>query len=165
MRSLLLIVLSTLAVLLAATEAVSPNAPNLEAVTKNRKYTLTSKIQPSSAEYSVNEKRNLRADIGNMGMEAFKTDDEERLPSISTLVEKIKAFLYGFKLGFSPKTESKLVLRYEEKLLFFFTKIYNAKETPESLRAKYMGRRGNVVIERFDAWYKKKVAANELAPN
>ncbi|ETO58558.1 hypothetical protein F444_23065 [Phytophthora nicotianae P1976] len=162
MRSLLLIVLSTLAVLLAATEAVSPNAPNLEAVTKNRKYTLTSKIQPSSAEYSVNEKRNLRTDIGNMGMEAFKTDDEERLPSISTLVEKIKAFLYGFKLGFSPKTESKLVLRYEEKL---FTKIYNAKETPESLRAKYMGRRGNVVIERFDAWYKKKVAANELAPN
>ncbi|ETO67609.1 hypothetical protein F444_15487 [Phytophthora nicotianae P1976] len=161
MRSILLIVLSTLAVLLAATEAVSPNAPNLEAVTKNRKYTLTSKIQPSPAEYSVNERRNLRTDSGNMGMEAFKTDDEERL-SISTIVENIKAFLYGVKIGFSPKTESKLVLRFEEK---FFTKIYNAKETPESLRAKYMGTRGNAIFERFDAWYKKKVAANELAPN
>ncbi|ETO99671.1 hypothetical protein F441_22916 [Phytophthora nicotianae CJ01A1] len=162
MRSILLIVLSTLAVLLAATEALSPNAPNLEAVTKNRQYTLTSKIQPSPAEYSVNERRNLRTDSGNMGMEAFKTDDEERLSSISTIVENIKAFLYGVKIGFSPKTESKLVLRFEEKL---FTKIYNAKETPESLRAKYMGTRGNAIFERFDAWYKKKNAANELAPN
>ncbi|ETL32508.1 hypothetical protein F441_15297 [Phytophthora nicotianae CJ01A1] len=151
MRSLLLIVLSTLVVFLTSTGAVPPNAPNLKTVTKNQKYILT-----WPAEDSVNEKRSLRADRRGVDMEAFKTDDEERG---STIMERLMAPLYGLKLGLSPSTQSKWVLRYEEQI---FTKLYNAKETPVSLRAKYTGRNGNAVFHRFKAWYEKKVAAKRV---
>ncbi|KAF1789912.1 hypothetical protein GQ600_21797 [Phytophthora cactorum] len=59
MRSLLLIVFSTLVVLLATTGAVSPDVPNLEPATKKSGYASTSPVRSLSAEYNVDEKRRL----------------------------------------------------------------------------------------------------------
>nr|AKS48941.1 effector protein IpiO [Phytophthora infestans] len=149
MRSLLLTVLLTLVVLLATTGAVSSN------LNTAGNYASTSKIRFLSTEYSADEKRSLRGDYNSEVTKEPNTADEERAFSISKSAEYVKMVFYAFKIGFSPRTQSKTVLRYEDKL---FTALYKSGETPISLRTKYLDKASaSVFFNRFKNWYDKNV--------
>ncbi|KAG3126148.1 hypothetical protein PI126_g22448 [Phytophthora idaei] len=161
MRSLLLIVFSTLVVLLATTGAVSPNVPNLEPATKKSGYASTSQVHSLPAEYNVDDKRRLRGDDNSMGMEKFNTDDEDRASIISRIVAQAKTYYLLMRVGINPHTQSKSVMRYEDEL---YNALYQLRETPVRAIIAKMGHK-NIFAIRYKAWYDKKLAANNLAPN
>ncbi|KAG3235771.1 hypothetical protein PI124_g19203 [Phytophthora idaei] len=161
MRSLLLIVFSTLVVLLATTGAVSPNVPNLEPATKKSGYASTSQVHSLPAEYNVDDKRRLRGDDNSMGMEKFNTDDEDRASIISRIVAQAKQYYLFMRVGINPHIQSKSVMRLEDE---WFNTLYQSGVTPVMAIIAKMGHK-NSIAPRYKAWYDKKLAANNLAPN
>lgn len=97
MRSLLLVILSTLVVLSATTGAISLNTRKLATVTDS-KYVSTFPIRSLLAGHNVIKKRSLRSDDSNAIMEKLGNDAEERALTVSKLLDKLEKFIYGFRV-------------------------------------------------------------------
>ncbi|EEY59400.1 secreted RxLR effector peptide protein, putative [Phytophthora infestans T30-4] len=147
MRSLLLVILSTLVVLSATTGAISLNTRKLATVTDS-KYVSTFPIRSLLAGHNVIKKRSLRSDDSNAIMEKLGNDAEERALTVSKLLDKLEKFIYGFRVGFSPKTQSP---RKEEKL---FSELVELGKTPKNIKSEKLDKKG-IIADRFIAWYGK----------
>lgn len=146
-RSLLLVILSTLVVLSATTGAISLNTRKLATVTDS-KYVSTFPIRSLLAGHNVIKKRSLRSDDSNAIMEKLGNDAEERALTVSKLLDKLEKFIYGFRVGFSPKTQSP---RKEEKL---FSELVELGKTPKNIKSEKLDKKG-IIADRFIAWYGK----------
>ncbi|ETO63921.1 hypothetical protein F444_18464 [Phytophthora nicotianae P1976] len=101
MHSFLLIMVLTLAVMLATSRADPPNTPHFDAPTKNGKHATTSQIRSQPPEFNVNEMRSLRGEDNDMVIEEFNTHEEDRVLQLSFSMY-LKAILYGITVRISP---------------------------------------------------------------
>ncbi|KAF1783045.1 hypothetical protein GQ600_18116 [Phytophthora cactorum] len=106
MRSLLLIVFSTLVVLLATTGAVSPNVTNLEPRRRSRDTLPRLKF----AHCRLSTTSMTREDCGvTTTAWAWKvnTDDEERASFMAKIVAQAKAYYIGLRVGINPHSRNR----------------------------------------------------------
>ncbi|ETN19034.1 hypothetical protein PPTG_04451 [Phytophthora nicotianae INRA-310] len=149
MRSLLLVVLLTLIVLLAITEAASPNIPIQEA-TKGLEPVLILPVRALSAEDSINKKRRLRGDSNIKTIEDMNVNGEERAMSLSSILDRAEAFLVRMETKVSPQTK-KLKDNIEKNVMAW---LYKLGETPTTLGAKLLGS-DNSLVRKYRTWWEK----------
>nr|KAH7499620.1 RxLR effector protein Avrblb1 [Phytophthora ramorum] len=169
MRLMLWVLLVTLVTLLASTDAAlskiayvdTPNTSKLELIEAT-----ASPARGLSSEYIADGKRSLRVRANDNGTNDDDDDkpyagwdEEERMISISSILDRIKSFLVKLSNTLTGRV-TKRVNEIGEDLAMT---LYRQGETPISLQAINMGS-GNkrAIIAFYKKWYDKNVEAGVI---